>query len=56
MILISWKRLVDLARQIDRDFEARGVVDLDIALRLVRGVVTFQDQLVGRFLRTMRRP
>ena len=30
--------------------------DLDLALRLAHGIVTFQEQLIGSFVRTMRRP
>lgn len=56
MIPIQWARIVELARQLDDDYRVRGVVDLDLALRLAHGIVTFQEQLIGSFVRTMRRP
>jgi hypothetical protein len=56
MIPIQWVRLVELARQVDEHYRQRGAVDTDAAMRLVNGVVTFQEQLLGNSVRTMRRP
>jgi hypothetical protein len=55
MSSIQWTRIVELARQLNEEQAARGVVDTDIALRLARAVLLFQDQMVGTLLRTMRR-
>jgi hypothetical protein len=53
---IHWTRIVDLARQIREDYATRGGVDVDVALRLARSILLLQEQMVGNFLRTMRRP
>ncbi|HZU83996.1 MAG TPA: hypothetical protein VE987_13805 [Polyangiaceae bacterium] len=51
---IPWARIVELAVHIDREYAARGVIDADIALRLVRAVLQFQDQLVAGMVRPPR--
>jgi len=52
---IPWTRIVELAKQIDQDYVARGAVDADTVLRLARAVLLFQEQLLGGMLRTLRR-
>ena len=54
MASIDWARVVDLARQLRETQGAHGNVDVDIAVRLVRAVVRFQEQMVGRFVRSTR--
>lgn len=56
MIPIQWVRIVELARQVEQSHRLHGEVDGEAALRLVHGIVTFQEQLIGNSLRTMRRP
>ena len=56
MTTVIWTRIVVLARQLQEDHLARGAVDVDVALRLARAILLFQEQMVGSLLRTMRRP
>ncbi len=55
MSRIPWTRIVELAEHIEREHAARGVVDADLALRLVRAILQFQEQLVAGMVRPMRR-
>jgi hypothetical protein len=55
MSSIHWTRIVELARQLNEEHTARGVIDTDVALRLARAVLLFQEQMVGTLLRTLRR-
>jgi hypothetical protein len=55
MTSIHWTRIVELARQLSEEHTSRGVVDTDVALRLARAVLLFQEQMVGTLLRTLRR-
>ena len=55
MVPVKWSRIVELARQIDDEHRRRNAVDMDIAMRLAHAIVTFQEQLVGTFRRSMRR-
>ncbi|MCL2449984.1 MAG: hypothetical protein FWD17_13640 [Polyangiaceae bacterium] len=55
MSSIHWTRIVELARQLSEEHSARGVIDTDVALRLARAVLLFQEQMVGTLLRTLRR-
>jgi hypothetical protein len=43
---VSWERVLDLARQIERDY-AGGGVGPEAALRLARMVVLFHERLIG---------
>ena len=53
---IPWSRIVELAEDIEREYAARGIVDADLALRLVRAVLQFQEQLVAGMVRPGREP
>lgn len=53
---IPWARIVELAEHIDREHASRGVIDADIALRLVRAILQFQEQLVAGMVRAHRSP
>jgi hypothetical protein len=52
---IPWTRIVELAENIEREHKSRGVVDADLALRLVRAILQFQEQLVAGMVRPLRR-
>lgn len=52
---IDWLRIVELARQIDEDYRVRGAVNIDVAHRLVHGIVRFQEQMIGESMRALRR-
>jgi hypothetical protein len=55
MSSIQWTRIVELARQLSEDHASRGAVDTDVALRLARAVLLFQEQMVGTLVKTLRR-
>ena len=55
MSRIPWTRIVELAENIEREHASRGVVDADLALRLVRAILQFQEQLVAGMVRPVRR-
>jgi hypothetical protein len=55
MSRIPWTRIVELAETIEREHAARGEVDADLALPLVRAVLQFQEQLVAGMVRPIRR-
>ncbi len=52
---IPWTRIVELAESIEREHAGRGVIDADLALRLVRAILQFQEQLVAGMVRPVRR-
>jgi hypothetical protein len=54
MSRIHWTRLVELAELIEREHAASGGVDADAALRLVRAILQFQEQLVAGMVRPVR--
>jgi hypothetical protein len=51
---IPWTRIVELAEHLDQEQTSRGAIDADIALRLVRAILQFQDQLVAGMVRPPR--
>lgn len=51
---IPWARIVELAEHIEREHAARGVIDVDVALRLVRAILQFQEQLLAGMVRPIR--
>ena len=53
---IPWTRIVELAEHIQREHTLRGAIDADVALRLVRAVLQFQEQLLAGMVRPMRGP
>jgi hypothetical protein len=55
MSSLHWKRIVELARELRDAHRARGKVDVDVAVRLARAVLLFQDQLLGTQARSLRR-
>jgi hypothetical protein len=55
MSSLDWKRVVELARELAEAHRAGGAVEVDIAVRLARAVLLFQDQLLGSQARTLRR-
>jgi hypothetical protein len=55
MSRIPWTRIVELAEHIEREHADRGVIDADLALRLVRAILQFQEQLVAGMVRPVRR-
>jgi hypothetical protein len=44
---VSWERVLELARQIERDHAAGRDVERQAALRLARTVVLFHERLVS---------
>jgi hypothetical protein len=52
---LPWSRVVELATQLEAGYLARGEVDGEIAVRLARAVLDFQDQLLGGFVRPAAR-
>jgi len=52
---IPWTRIVELAESIEREHAGRGVIDADLALRLVRAILQFQEQLVAGMVQPVRR-
>jgi hypothetical protein len=54
-IRIPWTRIVELAEHVEQQYELRGAVDIDTALRLIRAVLQFQEQLVAGMVRPSRR-
>jgi hypothetical protein len=52
---IPWTRIVELAEHIEREHTVRGAIDADVALRLVRAILQFQEQLVAGMVRPARR-
>jgi hypothetical protein len=55
MSSLHWKRIVELAHELREAHRARGKVDVDVAVRLARAVLLFQDQLLGTQARSLRR-
>ena len=55
MSSLDWKRIVELARELAEVNRARGDLDVDVAVRLARAVLLFQDQLLGTQARSLRR-
>jgi hypothetical protein len=54
MSRIPWTRLVELAELVEREHATSGGIDVDAALRLVRGILQFQEQLVAGMVRPVR--
>ncbi len=48
MIYLSWQGIVELAREIQRDVAAKGAIDTKAAIRLARGILYFQNRLLGQ--------
>jgi hypothetical protein len=55
MSSLDWKRIVELACELAEAHRSRGDVDVDVAVRLARAVLLFQDQLLGSLARSRRR-
>jgi hypothetical protein len=53
-VRIPWRRLVELANQLEREHASRGEVDAEVAVRLARAILQFQEQLVGGLVRPRR--
>ena len=51
MSAVHWNRIVELARQVDTAHTNQDVVDVELALRLARAVMHFQEQLLGGLVR-----
>jgi hypothetical protein len=48
---VPWTRVVELAKQLEAVFVERQEVQLDVAFRLARLVLEFQNQLLGESVR-----
>jgi hypothetical protein len=44
---LPWARVVELATQLEAIYLNRSEIDPEIAVRLARAVLDFQDQLLG---------
>lgn len=44
---VSWNRIMDLAAQLESSQGSDGHIDDEIALRLARAVLLFQEQMIG---------
>lgn len=44
---LPWRRIVDLATQLESAHTSSGNLDIEMALRLARAVLQFQEQLLG---------
>jgi hypothetical protein len=56
MTRLPWRRIVDLATQLESTFTSNGQLDVEMALRLARAVLQFQEQLLGGLVRAARMP
>jgi hypothetical protein len=56
MTRLPWRRIVDLATQLESTFTSNGQLDIEMALRLARAVLQFQEQLLGGLVRAARVP
>jgi hypothetical protein len=52
---LPWSRVVELATQLEGAYLSRGEVDSEIAVRLARAVLDFQEQLLGGLVRPVAR-
>lgn len=44
---VSWDRITDLAAELESTHARDGHIDDEIALRLARAVLLFQEQMIG---------
>jgi hypothetical protein len=51
---LPWTRVVELATQLESVYMNRREIDPEIAVRLARAVLDFQDQLLGGLAKTQR--
>jgi hypothetical protein len=51
---LPWTRVVELATQLESVYMNRREIDPEIAARLARAVLDFQDQLLGGLAKTQR--
>ena len=51
---LPWTRVVELASHLESSFASQGQVDGEIAVRLARAVLDFQQQLLGTQPRSSR--
>jgi hypothetical protein len=56
MTRLPWRRIVDLATQLESTFTSNGQLDIEMALRLARAVLQFQEQLLGGLVKAARVP
>jgi hypothetical protein len=56
MTRLPWRRIVDLATQLESTFSSNGQLDIEMALRLARAVLQFQEQLLGGLVKAARVP
>jgi hypothetical protein len=56
MTRLPWRRIVDLATQLEGTFTSNGQLDIEMALRLARAVLQFQEQLLGGLVKAVRAP
>jgi hypothetical protein len=56
MTRLPWRRIVDLATQLESTFTTNGQLDIEMALRLARAVLQFQEQLLGGLVKAARVP
>jgi hypothetical protein len=56
MTRLPWRRIVDLATQLESTFTSNGQLDIEMALRLARAVLQFQEQLLGGLVKAVRVP
>jgi hypothetical protein len=51
---LPWTRVVELATQLEAVYLSRREIDAELAVRLARAVLDFQDQLLGGTAKTLR--
>jgi hypothetical protein len=51
---LPWTRVVELATQLESVYLSRREIDPEIAVRLARAVLDFQDQLLGGLSKAQR--
>jgi hypothetical protein len=56
MTRLPWRRIVDLAVQLETAHTSSGQLDAEMALRLARAVLQFQEQLLGGLVKSGRGP